>query len=99
MNRIWDKYSVCYFNIYFPLIIEICRLFINYDFTTIRTSQVEKDLSPKDLWKTCVYGAHPQTLLVASRISADLFDFRVFSLFSKKYINIYLVIYINLTSI
>ncbi|CAB5194356.1 unnamed protein product [Rhizophagus irregularis] len=52
------------------------KLFIKYDFKTIRTSQVEVDLSPKDLWKTCEYGAHPQTLLVASRISADLFDFR-----------------------
>ncbi|CAB4431658.1 unnamed protein product [Rhizophagus irregularis] len=52
------------------------KLFIKYDFKTIRTSQVEVDLSPKDLWKTCEYGSHPQTLLVASRISADLFDFR-----------------------
>ncbi|RIA98529.1 hypothetical protein C1645_96408 [Glomus cerebriforme] len=61
------------------------KLFIKYDFTTMRTSQVDAGLSFKDLWKTCVYGAHPQTLLVASRTSADLLDFRVFFLYSKVY--------------
>jgi hypothetical protein len=72
----------------------ICRLFIKYDFTTVKTSQVEVELSFKDLWKTCVYGAHPQTLLVASRSSIDLFDFRVFFLYSIIY-NCLLVLYIN----
>ncbi|CAG8509980.1 15883_t:CDS:10 [Funneliformis mosseae] len=50
--------------------------FFKYNFKTVHRSQIDVDLPFKDLWRTCVYGAHPQTLIVASRTSADIFDFR-----------------------
>ncbi|CAI2183641.1 7747_t:CDS:2 [Funneliformis geosporum] len=52
------------------------KFFSKYDFKTIQISQIDVNLPFKDLWRTCVYGAHPQTLVVASRTSADIFDFR-----------------------